>query len=341
MLRVGLTGGIGSGKSTVAVLLRELGAVVTDADAVAREVVEPGMPALAAIRHRFGEQVIGPDGRLDRAGLAARVFPDPQELRALEAITGPAIAARVAELRGAVPADRVDVYDMPLLVEHGGWVHEHLTLVVGASEGERIRRLVEQRGLAEADARARVARQATDGQRRAAADEWIDNEGSRADTEAQVRAIWERRLVPYDANLRGGIPARRPDLSAPWVADPAWAARGERVCARVAAALTGRGVRVELLGSTVGTGVLAGDVVEVQLGVRSWEQVDEPAFVAALGRAGYLPQPDRGDVPRPAGSDPHSSPALRFEGQDPGGLVDLQVRETGSTAYQRVTDRIV
>ena len=128
MVRVGLTGGIGSGKSTVAGVLRELGAVVTDADRVAREVVEPGAPALRAIRERFGEKVIQPDGRLDRAGLAAVVFPDPAALRALEAITGPAIADRVSQLRAAVPAHRVDVYDMPLLVEKGLWVHEHLTL---------------------------------------------------------------------------------------------------------------------------------------------------------------------------------------------------------------------
>ena len=119
MLRVGLTGGIGSGKSTVAALLRELGAAVTDADAVAREVVQSGQPALGAIAAEFGRGVIRPDGSLDRAALAAIVFPDPQRLQALEAITGPAIAARVASLRGAVPPALVDVYDMPWLVEKG------------------------------------------------------------------------------------------------------------------------------------------------------------------------------------------------------------------------------
>src|SRR6476619_2769141 len=152
MLRVGVTGGIGSGKSTVSRRLGELGAHVVDADAVAREVVEPGQPTLAAIRERFGAAVIRPDGTLDRAGLAAVVFADPDELAALDAITGPAIAARVAALRAAAPADAVSVYDMPLLVERGLWVHEHLSVVVEAGEETRVRRLVEQRGLDADDA---------------------------------------------------------------------------------------------------------------------------------------------------------------------------------------------
>lgn len=189
MLRVGLTGGIGSGKSTVAALLREWGADVTDADRVAREIVEPGMPPLAAIQDRFGPGVIQADGTLDRAGLAAVVFPDREALRALEAITGPAIADRVAQLRGSVPVDRIDVYDMPLLVEKGLWVHEHVTIVVGADAEVRVARLVGQRGLSESDARARIAAQASDTQRHAAADVWIDNGGSREDTQDRKSVV--------------------------------------------------------------------------------------------------------------------------------------------------------
>ncbi len=211
MLRVGLTGGIGSGKSTVASHLASLGARVIDADRVAREVVEPGTPALAAIAAEFGAQVLTADGALDRAGLAAIVFPDPERLRALEAITGPAIAARVATLRSAPTDALVEVYDMPLLVEKSLWVHEHLTVVVGAGEETRVERLATQRGLAEADARARIAAQATDSQRHAAADVWIDNEGSRDVTVAAVEELWHTRLMPYAVNLRDGIRAKRPD----------------------------------------------------------------------------------------------------------------------------------
>jgi dephospho-CoA kinase len=137
---VGLTGGIGSGKSTVARRFAELGAVVIDADQVAREVVEPGEPTLARIRDRFGAQVISADGSLDRAGLAALAFPDPEALAALNAITGPAILERVAELRAKVPNDRVSVFDMPLLVERRLWVHEHLTIVVDVDVETRVKR---------------------------------------------------------------------------------------------------------------------------------------------------------------------------------------------------------
>ena len=158
MLDVGLTGGIGSGKSTVARLFRDLGATVIDADVVAREVVEPGTPTLAAIADRFGSHLVGGDGALDRAGLAALVFPDPAALADLDRITGPAIAARVEQLRAAADPSAISVYDMPLLVERRLWPREHLTVVVGATEDTRVRRLVEQRGLDEADARHRIAR---------------------------------------------------------------------------------------------------------------------------------------------------------------------------------------
>lgn len=335
MLRVGLTGGIGSGKSTVAAVLRGLGAVVTDADQVAREVVEPGTEGLAAIRQRFGAGVIRADGALDRAALAAIVFPDPGALADLEAITGPAIAGRVARLRAAVPADRVDVYDMPLLVEKGGWVHEHLTVVVGTSEPERLRRLVQQRGIPQDDARARIAAQATDEQRRAAADVWIDNEGSREHAAAQVHAAWTERLAPYDENLRRGVRARRPEPLTLAASDPAWARRGERVCARVAAALPGKGIRVDHIGSTAVPGLLAKDVVDVQVGIRRLADADSPGFVGALLRAGYLRTVDNvTDTPHPAGADPARWGKRYFGGQDPGCIVHLHVREIGSAGYE-------
>ncbi len=335
MLRVGLTGGIGSGKSTVATVLRELGAVVTDADRVAREVVEPGTPALAAIRERFGPNVIQPDGSLDRAGLAAIVFPDPGALRALEGITGPAIAARVAQLRAAVPTDRVDVYDMPLLIEKGLWVHEHLTLVVGASEQTRLTRLVEQRGIPRDDALARIAAQATDEQRREAADLWLDNDGPREATAEQVAQVWAQRLQPYRDGLLERRRAKRPDRLVLHEADPRWADAGARVVARIAAALAGRGVVVDHIGSTSVPGLLAKDVIDVQIGIRALAEADDPGFEAALRQAGYLlVDGNDQDHPHPAGAPAAQWQKRFYGGCDPGQIVNVHVRQIGSAGYR-------
>lgn len=193
---VGLTGGIGSGKSTVARLLAERGAVVVDADQVAREVVEPGEPALAEIRERFGRDVVDPEGRLDRAALAAIVFGDEDARRDLEGITHPRIgdriAARIAQAQADEDADgrtRVVVVDHPLLVESGAAQGYETVIVVETAAEERVRRLVEHRGMAEEDARARIAAQADDATRRAAATHVVDNNGAPEDLAPQVDAI--------------------------------------------------------------------------------------------------------------------------------------------------------
>ena len=189
MIRVGLTGGIGSGKSTVARLLAEHGALVIDADQIAREVVEPGQPALKEVAERFGPDVITTDGSLDRAALAAIVFADAAALADLNAITHPRIAVRTAQLIAAAPDDAVVVYDMPLLVENDlaeGWDH---VIVVEADREVRVRRLIE-RGLDEADIEARMSRQASDEQRRAVADVVIDNSGDLDSLRAQVDHTW-------------------------------------------------------------------------------------------------------------------------------------------------------
>jgi dephospho-CoA kinase len=252
----------------------------------------------------------------------------------LEDITGPAINARVALLRGSVPADRIDVYDMPLLVEKGLWVHDHLTVVVGADADIRVARLVSQRGLSEADARARIAAQANDVQRRAAADAWIDNGGTRAVTEAQVRRLWDERLVPYDRNVRDGIRARRPDTPTLTDADPGWADAGARVVARLAAGLAGQGIRVDHVGSTSVAGLVAKDVIDVQIGVPRLSDADADRFGEAMRRNGYLGVADNvQDHPHPAGAPAMEWQKRFFGGCDPGRIVHVHVREIGSAGW--------
>lgn len=211
MLRVGLSGGIGSGKSTVAQRFSELGAVVIDADQLAREVVAPGSEGLAAIADRFGDAVLEEDGSLNRAALGAVVFADPQARRDLEQITHPRIAARTRELIGHAAEDAIVVHDVPLLVEKHLGRSYHLVVIVGADERIRLRRLMEHRGMTEDDVIGRMAAQATDEQRRAAADVWLDNSSTREDVHAAVDALWHERLVPFEHNVRHGIRASRPD----------------------------------------------------------------------------------------------------------------------------------
>jgi dephospho-CoA kinase len=195
VLRIGLTGGIGSGKSTVAALLAQHGARVVDADRIAREVVEPGTPGLAAVVAEFGDGVLTAEGALDRPALAGLVFGDPAARARLDAVVHPLVRARAAELVAAAPGDAVVVQDVPLLVETGQAGSFDLVLVVEADVDTRVARLVE-RGLAAEDARARIASQATDEQRRAVADVVLRNDGDRADLAAQVERFWVERVTP-------------------------------------------------------------------------------------------------------------------------------------------------
>lgn len=190
MIKVGLTGGIGSGKSEVARLLAARGAVVVDADALAREAVAPGTPGLAAVVEEFGPGVLAPDGSLDRAALGRTVFADPQRRAALERIVHPYVARRSAELMAAAPPDAVVVYDVPLLVEKGLASGFDLVVVVLADAEERVRRVSAARGMPAADVRERIAAQATDAQRRAVADIVLDNDGDLTALERQVDALW-------------------------------------------------------------------------------------------------------------------------------------------------------
>jgi dephospho-CoA kinase len=189
VLRIGLTGGIGSGKSTVSRLLAGRGAVIVDADLIAREVVERGTPGLAAIVEAFGPAVVAADGSLERAALAGIVFGDPEARRRLDGIVHPLVRARAAEVEAAAPPDAVVVHDVPLLVETGQAAAYDLVLVVEADPDTRVARLV-QRGLTAEDARARMAAQATDEERRAVADVVLDNSGIPEQLAAQVDSFW-------------------------------------------------------------------------------------------------------------------------------------------------------
>ncbi|MFG2862923.1 dephospho-CoA kinase [Streptomyces sioyaensis] len=192
MVKVGLTGGIGAGKSEVSRLLASYGAVIVDADKIAREVVEPGTPGLAAVVEEFGDGVLAPDGTLDRPKLGGIVFADPEKLKALNAIVHPLVGARSAELEAAAGPDAVVVHDVPLLTENGLAPLYDLVVVVDAAPQTQLDRLVRLRGMAEDEAKSRMAAQATREQRLAVADLVIDNNGPLEALEPQVRAVWER-----------------------------------------------------------------------------------------------------------------------------------------------------
>lgn len=194
MLRVGLTGGIGSGKSEVARRLASYGAVIIDADRLAREVVEPGTEGLAAVVDAFGDEVLAPDGSLDRPALGRIVFVDETARRRLEAIIHPRVRARAGELeRAAVAADpdAIVVHDIPLLVETGQAAGFDAVVVVDAPEEVQVDRLTRIRGISPDDARARVAAQVSRAERCAVASVVLDNSGALTALDAQVKRLWE------------------------------------------------------------------------------------------------------------------------------------------------------
>jgi dephospho-CoA kinase len=199
MLKVGLTGGIGAGKSEVSRLLVECGAVLIDADRIAREVVEPGTPGLAAVVAAFGEEVLAADGSLDRPRLGSIVFADQDRLGVLNSIVHPLVRDRSRELEEAAAEDAVVVHDVPLLTENGLAPLYDLVIVVDADPATQLDRLVRLRGMAEEDARARMAAQATREQRRGIADIVIDNDVPLEDLRRRVREVWDelvRRAHP-------------------------------------------------------------------------------------------------------------------------------------------------
>jgi dephospho-CoA kinase len=331
MLRLGLTGGIGSGKSTVAQRFSGLGAVVIDADVLAREVVAPGSLGLATVAERFGDDVLESDGSLNRAALGAIVFADPRARRDLEGITHPLIAARTAELAAEAGEVSVVVHDVPLLVEKQMGAAYHLVVVVGAAEKTRIRRLAATRGMTEAEARSRIDAQATDEQRRVAADVWLDNDGPREAVLTAVDRFWTDRLVPFEQNIRTGTRSSRPEQLALHEPDPAWPDQAARLLARLRRAFGDVLVTADHVGSTAVPGLIAKDVIDVQIGVRSLADADDAALVDRLRRAGF---------PRPTG-DWHDNakdgtvwPKRFLASADPGRVAHVHVREVDSAGWR-------
>ncbi|WP_432162926.1 dephospho-CoA kinase [Streptomyces tendae] len=191
MLKVGLTGGIGAGKSEVSRLLVEHGAVLIDADRIAREVVAPGTPGLAAVVAAFGEDVLAEDGTLDRLKLGSIVFADPDRLAVLNGIVHPLVGERSRALEEAAAEDAVVVHDVPLLTENGLAPLYDLVVVVDADPATQLDRLVRLRGMTEQDARARMAAQATREQRREIADVVVDNDVPLDELRRRVKEVWD------------------------------------------------------------------------------------------------------------------------------------------------------
>ena len=331
MLRVAVTGGIGSGKSTVAGRLAQLGAVVADSDRLAREVVAAGTPGLAAIASRFGSEVLTAAGDLDRAALAAIVFADPAARIDLERIIHPAVRARFAEIADAAPIESVVVNDIPLLVDLPAAAAFHLVVGVGADPEVRVRRLIG-RGLSESDARARIAAQIDDRARRPLADAWLVNDNSPEHLLAAVERTWTDRLVPFNANLLEGVRAPRsgPALVPP---DPQWPADGARHAARVALAAGSLAVGVAHIGSTAVPGLPGKDVVDLQLVVPDFDDI--PAVAPALAAAGYAPvHAVARDEPRGPSSRPELWRKAFHANADPGRPVDLHIRAATGPAWR-------
>ncbi|GAA2029677.1 hypothetical protein GCM10009839_31580 [Catenulispora yoronensis] len=201
-LNVGLTGGIGSGKSEVLKRLKAHGATVVDADLAARAVVEPGTDGYDEVVKEFGSEVVGPDGALDRARLGAVVFADPARRAALNAIVHPRVGALMAEWAASAPRGGIVVYDIPLLVEGGSDRGYAAVIVVDADDEVRYARLLANRGMSREDATARMAAQASRADRLAAADYVIANNGSLADLDLETDRLWSELVTLRDSRIR-------------------------------------------------------------------------------------------------------------------------------------------
>ncbi|RNI24915.1 dephospho-CoA kinase [Flexivirga caeni] len=331
MLYVGLSGGIGSGKSTVSGHLTQLGAVVIDADRIAREVVAPGTPGLAEVAARFGSEVLLPDGSLNRPALGAIVFADEPARRDLEAITHPRIAEQTRRQRAEAPRDAIVVHDMPLLVEGDLAPDHHLAVIVDVAAETRTQRIVRDRGMTPDAARARIAAQATDEQRYAVADALLDNNGTREELLDQVETLWRERLSPYNDNLLADRGVRRPLPTRLAEPDPSWPGFARRSIDRLRRQLAAGGLGdhvkgIDHIGSTSVPGLVAKEVIDLQVRVDDLKLASGAPFRTALRAAGFVEGRPTSDTVHPWEPDPARWQKLYFNGADPAVVHHLHVR---------------
>jgi dephospho-CoA kinase len=323
MLRIGLTGGIGAGKSTVSAAFAECGGIIVDGDVIAREVVEPGTEGLAKLVEAFGEDILLPGGALNRPALAAKAFVDDEKRATLNGIVHPLVGRRRQEILDAVHDDAVVVEDIPLLVETGMAPAFPLTVVVTADEETRVERLIK-RGMDEADARARIKAQAPEEARRAIADVLLDNSGSAGELVEKARDLWHNRVLPLAHNIRARQCAQRPGQLVPYRA--VWPDDAQRIIRRLEMACGATALRIDHIGSTAVPGMDAKDVIDIQITVASLDAADE--VNEPLANVGY-PRIEQITEDSAHGDDP-SLWRKRFHcAADPGRPANIHVRVEG------------
>lgn len=337
MLHVGLTGGIGAGKSTVAAVLAECGAEVIDADVIAREVVAPGTPGLDALVGEFGPQIRNGSGELDRARLAEQVFGDDDARKRLNAVVHPLVRSETDRQIAAMPPDAVVVHDIPLLVENGMSAEYHLVVIVGADRDTRIARLQRDRGMTLAQVESRMSAQADEQQRHRIADVWIDNGQGRDEARRQVMSFWQERASPYAANLAGHRRAPRPprvQIIDPPQGPRTWPVQAEQLLDRLRRAGGAEVRSAHHIGSTAVPGLAAKDVIDLQLGVESLGGADRIA--ARLAESGFPRCPGEWyDSPRGlAGEEEGTWPKTFHANADPVRAVNVHIRVAGSPGWR-------
>jgi dephospho-CoA kinase len=326
VIRIGLTGGIGAGKSTVSATFAECGGIIVDGDVIAREVVEPGTEGLAQLVEEFGRDILLPDGALNRPALAAKAFVDDEKRAKLNSIVHPLVGKRRQEIIDRVSGDpdTVVVEDIPLLVETGMAPMFPLVVVVTAPEETRVERLIK-RGMDEADARARIVAQAPEEARRAIADVLLDNSGSQGELVEQARDLWHNRVLPLAHNIRTRRAAPYPRLKLV-PSDPSWPDDARRIIKRIQTACGAKALRVDHIGSTAVEGMDAKDVIDIQVTVASLDVADE--INGALAAVGY-PRNEEIIGDKPHDGDPNLW-RKRFHGAaDPGLPANIHIRVEG------------
>jgi dephospho-CoA kinase len=328
MLRIGLTGGIGAGKSTVSVAFAECGGIIVDGDVIAREVVEPGTEGLSRLVEAFGEDILLPDGALNRPALAARAFVDDAKRATLNGIVHPLVARRREEILDAVHEDAVVVEDIPLLVETGLAPLFPLVVVVTADTETRVTRVVA-RGMDEADARARIKAQAPEAERRAIADVLLENSGSQGELVEEARDVWYNRVLPLAHNIRMRHCAPAFYRLVPY--QPTWPDDARRILKRIEMACGAKALRIDHIGSTAVPGMDAKDVIDIQVTVASLDVAD--GINDAMANVGY-PRLDHITSDTPHTEDPAMWRKRIHCAADPGRPANIHVRVDGWPAQQ-------